>query len=334
MASATIRDVAKQAGVGVGTVSRVINDSPSVREATRQKVLAAIEDLNYSPNLAARRLSLGKTMTIGVVVPFVTNPSVVKRLKGVVSILADSEYDMILFDVETPARRDACLHEVPRRERVDGLLIVSLTPTDSDAERFAAARVPTVLIDAHHRQLSRVVVNNVAGGYQAVQHLVELGHRRIGYISDYLEDPFNTPVRDRYEGYRQALAEAEIPFRPEYHRQGPHGRLNACQMAHELLALPNPPTAIFAYCDTQAIGVLKAAEERGLSIPGDLSVVGYDNIEVAEYLHLTTVDQSLFESGVDGGELLLEAIDSIPATPQQVMLPTELVIRGSTGPPT
>lgn len=330
MAAATIRDVAKHAGVGVGTVSRVINGSPSVSESTRQKVLAAIESLDYSPNLAARRLSLGKTLTVGVIVPFFTNPSVVERLRGVVSVLTDSEYDLILFDVETPSARETYLREIPRRERVDGLLIISLSPNDEEVERFVQAGVSAVLVDAHHPRLSRVVVDNVAGGYQATQHLIELGHRKIAYISDYLEDPYNSPVQERYDGYRRALEDAGIPFRPDYHRQGKHGRLEARQMALELLALPDPPTAIFAYSDTQAAGVLEAARELGLKVPGELSVVGYDDIEVAEHLHLTTMRQSLFRSGVEGGELLLEEMSTPLSTPRQVLLPTELVVRRTT----
>ncbi len=126
MAHVTIRDVAKRAGVGVGTVSRVLNDNPSVSDATRRKVLAAIEELDYTPNPIARRLSLGKTLSIAVVVPFFTRPAFVERLRGVEYALADSEYDLILFNVESTARRDAYFRNVPRRERVDGLLIISL----------------------------------------------------------------------------------------------------------------------------------------------------------------------------------------------------------------
>jgi DNA-binding LacI/PurR family transcriptional regulator len=208
MTTATIRDVARKAGVGVGTVSRVINGSPAVSEATRQKVLDAIETLDFSPNLVARRLSLGKTQTIGVIVPYFTNPSVVERLRGVVSILAASAYDMVLFDVETVVRREACLRDVPRRRQVDGLLIISLELTNQEVERLDRSDIPTVLVDARHPDLNRVVVDNVEGGYIATRHLLELGHRRIGYISDFLNDPFNSPVRDRFTGYTMALDEA------------------------------------------------------------------------------------------------------------------------------
>lgn len=332
MASVTIRDVARKADVGVGTVSRVLNGSASVSEATRQKVQSAIAELQFTPNPAARRLSRGKTMVVGAIVPYFTNPSVVRRLQGIVSVIAESDYDLILFDVESEERRDVFLHNVPRRHMVDGLLVVSLTPSDYDAEQLVESLLPTVLIDAHHSQISRVIVDNVAGAYQAVKHLIDLGHRKIGFISDFLDDPFNSPVRDRFQGYKNALADAAIPFTPEYHRQGLHGRFPAQEMAYTLLALPDPPTAIFAYSDTQAVGVLETAREMGKKVPEQLSVVGFDNIEAAEYLQITTVRQALYESGVRGCKLLLDIMEEPLQTPVEISLPTELILRETTAP--
>jgi DNA-binding LacI/PurR family transcriptional regulator len=328
---ATIRDVAKRAEVGVGTVSRVLNDSPSVSDATRQKVLAAIAELDYAPNPFARRLSLGKTLTIAVIVPFFTRPSFVERLRGVEYALADSEYDLILFNVETTAKRDAYFRDIPRRERVDGVLIMTLSPSDADVDRFLQERVPSVLIDAHHPLLSQVVIDDVAGGRMATQHLIELGHHKIGFVGDEFDNPFHfVSSRDRCQGYRQALDEAGIPFRPEYHCQGQHGREPAKEMARDLLTLPDPPTAIFAASDIQAIGVLEAAQDAGLRVPEDLSVIGYDDIETAEHMHLTTIRQPLFALGVEGVELLLDSIANPPPSPRRVLLPVELVVRGTT----
>ncbi len=333
MTPATIRDVAKHAGVGVGTVSRVLNDHPSVREPTRQKVLQAIEELDYSPNPLARRLSLGKTLTVAVIVPFFTRPSFVGRLRGVEYTLADSEYDLILFSVETPTRRDAYFQSVPRRERVDGLLIISLSPHNAEVAHFLQAGVPTVLIDAYHPHLSRVVIADVDGGRMATQHLIDLGHRQIGYVSDWVKNPFNfVSSRDRYEGYCQALTQAGIPIRPDYHRQGDYGRKEARQLALDLLAMPDRPTAVFAASDTLAIGVMEAARDMELRVPEDLSVIGYDDIEVAEYLNLSTMRQPLFVSGVEGVELLFDTIADIQSVPQEVVLPVELVARGTTAP--
>lgn len=334
MASATIRDVAKRAGVGIGTVSRVLNDHPSVSDATRQKVLTAIKALDYTPNPIARRLSLGKTLTIAAVVPFFTRPSFVERLRGVEYALADSEYDLILFNVETVDKRDVYFRTLPRRERVDGLLIVSLPPRDGEVDRLLQSGVPTVLIDAHHSRLSRVVIDDVAGGRIATQHLIDLGHRIIGFVGDKFENPFNfVSSRYRYKGYRHALEEAGIPFRPEYECQGEHGREEAREMTRALLSLSDPPTAIFAASDVQAIGVVEAAREIGLKVPEDLSVIGYDDIEIAEYLHLTTIRQPLFASGVEGVSLLTEVIATPPPSPSQVLLPIELIVRRTTAPP-
>ena len=334
MAGATIRDVAKQAGVGVGTVSRVLNNSTSVSESTRQKVMAAIKILDYSPSLLARRLSLGKTLTIGVILPFFTNPSYTERLRGILSVLSESEYDMILYNVEDIERRNAYFTTVPKREQVDGLLIITLTPDDQEVSRFVKANVPSVLIDSYHPELSRVIVDDFAGAYEATKHLIQLGHRKIGHIGDYLENKFNfRPVQERFLGYYQALEEADIPYRPEYQRQGPHSREDAQHMTHELLNLPDPPTAIFAYSDTQAYGVLEAARERQLQVPQELSVIGFDDIEVSSYLHLTTIRQPLFESGVAGGQLLLDMLRRENNKVQEIILPTELIVRKTTAPP-
>jgi DNA-binding LacI/PurR family transcriptional regulator len=334
MSSVTIRDVARHAGVGVGTVSRVLNDSPSVSQSTRRRVLATIEELNFQPSLSARRLSLGKTFNVAVIAPFFTRPVFIERLRGVEHALAESEFDLVLFNVETVDRRDACFRNVARRERIDGLLVMALSPWDDEAEQWLEAQVPTVLIDARHPALNRLVIDDVEGGRIATEHLLELGHRRIGFISDYLEDPFGfSSSRDRFEGYYMALEAADVPFRPEYHRQGIHGREQARKLALELLTMPERPTAIFAASDTQASGVLAAARELSLQVPQNLSVIGYDDIEIAEYLHLTTMRQPSFRIGVEGVRLLMETIERPPSSPKELQFSTELVVRSSTAAP-
>jgi len=334
---ATIRQVAQRAGVGLGTVSRVINNSQGVSGSMRERVQAAIAELDFRPNQTARRLSLGKTLTIAAIVPFFTRPAFVERLRGVENTLLESAYDLILYNVETPERRDRYFREVPRRERVDGVLIISLPPRLEDVEHLAKADVPVVLVDANHpalTDLNRIIVDDIRGGQTAVESLIQLGHSRIGFISDLLDTPFNfTSSRDRYQGYRQALGAAGIPVRPEYHRQGEHGRLPARRMAAELLALPERPTAIFAASDTQALGVLEAARQAGQRVPEDLSVIGYDDIEIAEYAGLTTVRQQMYESGEAGVELLLNKLAQPESQPECRTMPTQLVIRQSTGRP-
>lgn len=336
MAAITIRDVARHAGVGVGTVSRVLNDSPMVSEETRQKVQTAIEALDYSPSSVARRLSGGRSMAIAVIAPFFTRRSYVERLQGIEHVLSAGGYDLILYNVETVARRDECLRALPRGERVDGLLILSLAPNDGEAERFLQMGVPTVLIDAYHELLPSVTIDDVAGACVGVRHLIELGHRRIAYIGEHLDDnPFNfRPIGDRYRGYRDELAAAGISFHPPYHCQGYYGWREARRMTHELLALEEPPTAVFAYSDTMAFGALEAAQQAGVAVPEELSVVGFDDVEIAQYFRLTTVNQPLYDSGARGAQLLLDCMDSDRNRPaQHIILPTDLVVRQTTAPP-
>ena len=330
----TIRDVARHAQVGVGTVSRVLNNSTAVSARTRQKVLAAIAELDYSPNVTARHLSTGRTMTIGVILPFFKNPSYMERMRGVESVLSESGFDLIIYNVESLERRNALFNSIARLERVDGLLIMTYTPDDREAERFQRANLAVVLVDAHRADFTHVAIDDCEGAYRAVRYLISLGHRKIGFISDYLESKLNfQPVRDRFLGYYQALEEAGIPFRPEYHKQGEHGRRVARKLAHTLLQQDDPPTAIFAFSDTQAVGVVEAARDLGLAVPADLSVIGFDDIDLAEHWHLTTMRQPLFETGRCGCEMLFHHLDNPAAPPQEIMLPTELVVRATTAPP-
>lgn len=335
---ATIRDVARRAGVGSATVSRVLNNSPLVTESTRSRVMQAIADLKYAPNPTARRLSLGKTLTIAVIAPFFTRPAFVERLRGVESVTAATHYDLIIYNVEDFAKRDLYFRSVPRSDRSDGVLIISLPPRDEDVAFLSNNDVPIVLIDANHPELNslnRVIIDDITGGRLATQHLLGLGHRRIGYISDPLESPFRfTASYDRYQGYRQALAEAQVEFEPTLHMWAEHGRLQAKALARAMLSQPNRPTAIFAASDTQALGIMEAARDLNLRVPQDLSVVGYDDIELAEYLNLTTVRQMLFESGRRGVNMLLHLLENEPgAEPKCDLLPVELVVRGTTAPP-
>jgi len=331
---ATINDVAKLAGVGVGTVSSVLNNSRPVNQETRNKVLDAINKLDFIPNPSGRRLSMGKTHTIAVIITYFTLASQFERLRGVMSVIAESDYDISLFAVETIPQRNKVFQTVPRRGRVDGMLIFSIQPTKEDLRRIRQQGIPAVLVEAYHPSLPHIFLDDVAAARNAVQHLIDLGHRKIAYISEYLDDLFSSGFsRNRYVGYRQALEVAGLPVRPEYHLQGWHSRENGRQKGIELLNLPDPPTAIFCFSDELALGVLEAARDLNLKVPDDLSVIGYDDIELAHFAQLTTVNQHLFDSGVQGVELLINTIEKPDTPPQQLQLPTELVIRSTAASP-
>jgi LacI family transcriptional regulator len=330
----TIADVAAHAGVGAGTVSRVLNDRPRVSPTTRARVLAAIELLDYRPNPLARGLSLGRCQTLGVIVPFFTHASAVERLRGIVAALRDSRYDLVLFNVESPVHRDEHFASLTGRDRADGLLIISLPPPPEHLARLRAADVPIVLIDAVGEGVPAVVTDDVEGGRIATRHLVDLGHTDIAFIGDEADNGFGfTSSAKREQGYAEVLRQTGLRFRRSFIRHGPHERSAARRLAEQLLAQRVPPTAIFAASDVQATGVLELARARGLRVPEDLSVVGFDDIEISAYAGLTTVRQPLFDSGYLGARFLLDALAGARLVPAEHQLPLELVERATTAAP-
>ena len=333
----TIRDVAREAGVSVATASRVLNGKDVVKPLTRDRILSVMAELGFSPSPAARRLSLGRTLTIGVVVSFLTRPQAAERLRGVDAVLADSEFDLVIYNVESVQKRDHYLATLAGSQRADGLLVMSLPPSPEAAAALVRSPVPVVFIDVHTPsvdQLPRVVGDDVTGGAMAARHLLELGHRDIAFIGDAVADPFGfTSSRDREHGFRQALGEAGAAVPTDWIGHGAHGRYEARELARRILGQDRRPTAIFTASDTQALGVIAAAREMGLHVPDDLSVIGYDDIEAADYVGLTTVRQQLFESGRRGAELLLAEIERRSGSPAVAHLNPELVVRVTTAPP-
>jgi LacI family transcriptional regulator, galactose operon repressor len=317
----------------MSTVSRVLNEG-QVSAPTRTKVLAAMRNLAYRPDARARALASGSTGTLGMVIPFFTQPSAVERLRGVLEAMRTTSYELVLCNVADPAQRDEYLGRGAPLDRVDGLLIVSLSPRDEEVDALTRAGVPVVLVDAHHPRLPHVVTDDVEGGMLATRHLLELGHERIAFVGDTSDPGFGfVASARRFAGYRRALTAAEVPVRRSLRREGSHSRLTAHRLTRELLSLSQPPTAIFAASDTQALGVLEAAGVEGFAVPEDLSVVGFDDLDVAPYVGLTTVCQALEESGRRGVERLLAALRGDDDQPLEERLDLKLQVRRTTAPP-
>jgi DNA-binding LacI/PurR family transcriptional regulator len=315
-------------------VSRVLNNSPLVSAETRLRVMAAIEALDYKPSRTARSLSSGRTQHIGVLASFFTEPSTLPRLRGIVETVTPHGYDIVLYAVETNEQARTRLAELTRSTTVDGLIIVSLPVQDNEAVTLAAGRPPTVLVDSDSSRLPSVVIDDIDGGRMATEHLIGLGHERIAFIGDPPGNPFGfSSSRDREAGYRMALADADLPQPRQFVRHGAYGRSIAVRLAQELLELPNPPTAIVAASDTQGLGVIEAATRMGVAVPEQLSVIGFDDIEAAAYVGLSTVRQPLHMSGQRGAELLLEAIAGNRTGSVTEHLAIELVARRTTAPP-
>jgi DNA-binding LacI/PurR family transcriptional regulator len=330
----TINDVAALAGVSRTTTSRVLNNRPRVDDATRRRVLQAIDELGYVPSPSARRLSLGRTWAIDVVASYLTRPQAMQRLEGAESVLGETGFDIVIHNVESPERRERYLRQLPRSNRTDGVLLVSLPPTSANLRALAAGPVPVVLIDVHGPVADGIPVvqgDDVAGGATVARYLHTLGHRAIGFVADSFENPYGfTSSRDRYTGFTELLRGLDVQVEAAL---GAHGSRTARDLALRLLTGRRPPTAIFAASDTQALGVLSAARDLGFSVPGDLTVVGYDDIAIAEPIGLTTVRQHLFESGRAGAELLLAEIEHRSAVAPVVSLEPDLVVRATSAPP-
>jgi len=320
----TIADVAADAGVGVGTVSRVLNGSDQVRAATLRAVQDSIDRLGYRPSHAATALVRGTP-----------RPSTVVRVASALTVLAEEGYDTIVCNVDTPAERDRHLETLLPTHRADGVLAISLPLSREQLAQCGRAGVTLVSVDAAAPGVPQTIVDDLAGGRLAAGHLIGLGHRRIGFIGDmaFARPPAGlgfTSSADRLRGYRQALAEAGIGFEAGLIRCGPHDAATAADQAAQLLMAHDPPTAIFAASDTQAIGVLAAAERLGVTVPGQLSVIGFDDIESAAFLGLSTVRQPLARSGTEGAQRLCALLRGERLRVRRSELPLELVARAST----
>jgi len=332
---ATIADVAADAGVGVGTVSRVLNGSDQVRAATLRAVQDSIDRLGYRPSHAATALVRGTPRTVAVVVAHMTRPSTVVRVASALAVLAEQGYDTIVCNVDTPAERDRHLETLLPTHRADGVLAISLPLSREQLAQFGRAGVTLVSVDAVAPGVPQTIVNDVVGGQLATGHLIGLGHRRIGFVGDmaFARPPAGlgfTSSADRLRGYRQALAEAGIGLEAGLIRRGPHDAATAAEQAAQLLKAHDPPTAIFAASDTQAIGVLAAAERLGVTVPDQLSVIGFDDIESAAFLGLSTVRQPLARSGTEGAQRLCALLRGERLRVRRSELPLELVARAST----
>ncbi|HEX5295683.1 MAG TPA: LacI family DNA-binding transcriptional regulator [Streptosporangiaceae bacterium] len=330
----TIADVAADAGVGVGTVSRVLNNSGQVRESTLRTVLDSIDRLGYRPSHAAAALVRGTASTVALLVAHLTRPSTVVRVASALAVLEEEGYDTIVCNVDSPAERDRHLESLLPTHRADGVLAICLPLSGGQLDQFARAGVALASVDAANPGVPQTVIDDAAGGQLATGHLIGLGHRRIGFVGDMT---FGRPPAGlgfissahRLRGCRQALAAAGISLEPGLVRRGPHDAAVAAVQAAELLKSPRPPSAIFAASDTQAIGVLAAADQLGVPVPGRLSVIGFDDIESAAFLGLSTVRQPLALSGAEGARRLCALLRGEKVRPVRQELPIELMARES-----
>ncbi len=329
----TIVDIARDLGVSHATVSRVLNSRDGVKAVTRQRVLDAVDRLGYIANPQARRLAGGRSRVIGLIVSGLTNGYANLLLEGIETALSETDYDLLLYSSVSRSRRQ--IHESGYVDRLmnglaDGLIIISPFFPEPYLDRLERHHFPYVLVDHSDQRGSRPVISatNFQGAYDATNYLIQLGHQRIAFISGWQVHP---STHERLEGYKAALTTHGLDFDPALIREGDFLIEGGFRAALELFALPQPPTAVFASSDDMAIGVMNAVRQVGLRIPEDISIMGFDDIVQASLVYptLTTVSQSLYQTGETALNMLLGYIENPQLPRQQQVIATQLMIRNS-----
>ncbi len=335
----TIYDIAEAAHVSIATVSRVFNEHPRVSEATRQRVFRVAERLGYEPHRGAQSLARKDTRLISAVVPVMTSFFFMEVLRGLQERIDGSAYDLLVFPSRTFSGVDAQLARSVQRGRADGLLLVSVPLTPDRARRVAAAGQPAVLVDGYHPDFDSVSVDSRYGARVAVEHLVGRGHERIALLLP-VEGP--GPGADRQAGYEDALCGAGRDLDPDLvvvadweHDLGGYTRYAGYRAMQALLERfgdgGDRPTAVFAAADVMAFGALRAAREAGLRVPGDVEVVGFDDVDASAYVGLTTLRQPMAEMGRLAVETMLGRLEAPDGPPSHTVFAPRLVVRETTG---
>ena len=329
-----IEDVAAAAGVSVATVSRALRNLPNVAETTRRRVIEIAEALNYRPDPAAARLAAGRTRTVTVVVPHLSSWYFSTVIAGAEAVCSEAGYECVVLGVGTFERCTQLLDEHSHFERrTDGLILVNIPATAEQAASLRERRVRLATVGTRTPGCPSVWIDDVRTGHLATTHLLELGHRRIALISGQSDDPMNFDVpRQRRAGYVAALTEAGVEPEDSLMVSGNFGIDVGQEAMAALLALDDPPTAVFAMSDEMAFGALLELSERDLRAGVDVSVIGVDDHDVSRVLRLTTVRQHVADHGSSAARALLAQLQD-PAPPVgDVQSPLELVVRSTTGP--
>lgn len=330
---ATLKDVAELSGVDVSTASRVLNGASfRVRENTRQKVLAAARQLDYKPNALARSLRVGKTNMFALLVPDITNPFFAELSRGAEDATASYGFSLILCNTEDRSEAEEEYIRALRERQIDGFLLATAHNGGAAARKLMEASYPVVLVNRRMRGIRTgfVVADDASGAKEAVRHLIGLGHRRIAHISGYLHAD---TARRRLDAYRSTMSahgltqeSEELTVESDYTFKGGQ------EAMAKLLELPLRPTAVFVANDVMALGALTAAQASGVRVPDDVSLVGFNDIALAQYSYprLTTVRTPPYEMGALAAQMLLKIVKGEDASPAGIVLRSELIIRDST----
>lgn len=331
----TIYDIAREAGVGIGTISRVLNNHPSVTPETRSRVIEVAKRLNYQPHTYAQRLARRQSETISAVIPFFTNYFFIEILRGVQDKISELGYDLVLYGVDRADQVESYTAKALQRGKVDGILFFSMKIPERVLSRLKENNLPVGLVDSISPDFDSISVANAEGAYAATAHLLELGHRRVGMVN---AQPVSAPALERLQGYRRALERHGIQFSESLVRTGRNTKQDGFNreagyeaMIEFIKSGSELPTAFFVSSDIQAMGAINALNENGIRVPEDVALVGFDDIELARHMRLTTMRQPMFQMGV----LAIERLVSRMSNPAMEILHTTfsptLIVRESCG---
>lgn len=327
----TIYDVAREAGVSMATVSRVVNNNPNVKPATRKKVYEAIERLGYRPNAVARGLASKKTTTVGVVIPDISNAIFAEVARGIEDIANMYHYNIILCNADKKKEKEIRVINTLLEKQVDGLLFMGGAVTGEHQQAFKTSNVPIVLCATsdESEEIPSVDIDHEAAAYDAVMNLISNGHQKIAMISGTLQDPANGYAR--FQGYKRALESSGIAYDESLVRIGNYRYESGAEAMKYFIDMDKRPTAVFSATDEMAIGAIHCIQDSGLSVPSDISVISVDNSRMASMVRpqLTAVAQPMYDIGAVSMRLLTKLMKKEHVVQSKVVLPHDLIARQS-----
>lgn len=331
----TLKDIALKAKVSRMTVSRVFSDKNNVSKETRDKIEKIASKMGYHPNLVARSLSSSRSMTIGIIMPKTKNVFldvyITQILSGISDVTQDLNYRIMFFPVDYNRDKKNLYVSISRSNLVDGIILLKTRKDDKGIEELAKTKFPFILVNHKNNsdKINYVDSCNIKGAKLAVEHLYKLGHKKIAFVTGEMHE---TNAIDRFNGFKKAMRDFGLQFRKEWIITGDFSKEKAYEACGKLFGSSTLPTAIFCSDDYMAIGVMNRTGELGLSVPKDISVIGFDDIELSSYIKpaLTTIRQPIYEIGKKAAELLLDLIEGRKKTPIHELLNVELIIREST----
>lgn len=325
----TIYDVAKEAGVSISTVSKVLNNTGSIAEKTRKKVRDTMHELNYQPSVVA---SVKKRIqTIGLLIPNIANPFMAEIARGIENHVKKFGFSLMICSTDNDLKNEIEYISILKQKYIDGIIIATGLKEDKAIKELLKAEIPVALLsrDVSSLAVDAVLVDDFLGGYEATEYLISLGHKRIAMITEDIKFP---TIRARFEGYKQALEKAGLSYDESLVSLNNTSLDEGRQSTRELLHLPVPPTAIFASTEFLAIGAIQGARELKIKVPHDLSIIGFDDTVLSTICDppLTTIAQPIREMSKKVVELLIEEIEDSKETKQRIVLYPKLVVRAST----